>query len=104
MALPAGQSPTARISLAPMILPAASCTCSTSRGQKYSRAPPVVVGAAVDVVEHHALGEQPVERLIDLDQAQVAHHLGPKARIQQVQDGVFYAADVLVHAAAASGL
>src|SRR6218665_830195 len=100
MALPAGQSPTARISLAPMILPAASCTCSTSCGQKYSRPPlslraggvgvgavdfarrvvhllhilwpevfpaAVVVAAAVDVVEHHALREQPVERLIDLD-------------------------------------
>jgi hypothetical protein len=53
--------------------------------------------AAVDVVEHHALREQLGEGLVDLDQAQVAHDLGPEARVQQVQDGVLDAADVLVH-------
>jgi hypothetical protein len=59
--------------------------------------PPLSVVARVDVVEHHALREQPRERLVDLHEAQVAHHLGPEARVQQVQDGVLDAADVLVH-------
>ena len=53
------------------------------------------------MVEHHALGEQLGKRLVDVHQPQVAHHLGPKARVQQVQDGVLNAAYVLVHAAAA---
>ena len=60
--------------------------------------------AAVDVVEHHALCEQAGEGLVDFHQAQVAHHFGPEARVQQVQDGVLDAADVLVHAAAARGV
>ena len=53
--------------------------------------------AAVDVVEHHALRQQALEGLVAIDQAHVAHHLGPEARIQQVQDGVLDTADVLVH-------
>ena len=53
--------------------------------------------AAVDVVEHHALREQAGERLVDADQPQIAHGFGPKARVEQVQDGVLDAADVLVH-------
>ncbi len=53
--------------------------------------------ARVDVVEHHALREQTGEGFVGLDQPEVAHHLGPKARIQQVQDGVLDTADVLVH-------
>ena len=57
-----------------------------------------LLGAArVDVVEHHALGQQLAEGLVDLHEAEVAHDLGPEARVQQVQDGVFDAADVLVH-------
>ena len=64
--------------------------------------PEVFLGAlgratAVDVVEHHALRQQLGEGLIDLDQAQIAHDLGPEACVQQVQDGVFHATDVLVH-------
>ena len=35
-------------------------------------------------------------RLVVRDQAQVAHHLGPEARIDQVQNRVLHAADVLV--------
>ena len=48
------------------------------------------------VLDHHALREQPRHRLIVLDQPHVAHHLGPEARIDQVQDGVLHAADVLI--------
>ena len=35
-------------------------------------------------------------RLVVLDQAQVAHHLRPEARVDQVQNRVLHAADVLV--------
>ena len=56
------------------------------------------VGAArVNVVEHHALGEQLGEGFVHFDQAQIAHDLGPEARVEQVQNGVLNAANVLVH-------
>ena len=56
------------------------------------------IGAArINMVEHHTLGEQFGKRLIDIHQPQIAHHLGPKARIQEVQYRVLDAADVLVH-------
>ena len=60
--------------------------------------------ARVNVVEHHALRQQFGERLVHFHQPQVAHHLGPKPRVQQMQDGVLNAADVLVHATATAGL
>ena len=43
------------------------------------------------------MGQQLGEGFVHLDQAEVAHHLGPETRVQQVQDGVLDAADVLVH-------
>ena len=46
--------------------------------------------------EDLALVEQPLERLVLLDQADVAHHLRPLAGVQQVHDGVLGAAGVLV--------
>ena len=49
------------------------------------------------VLEHHALAEQPFERLVGLHQAGVAQQLVEEARVQQVQDGVLDAAHVLVH-------
>ena len=49
------------------------------------------------MVEHHALGQQFAEGFAHLGQPQVAHHLGPEARIEQVQDGVLDTADVLIH-------
>ena len=55
--------------------------------------------ARVDVVEHHALREQAFEGFIDLHQPQIAHDFGPEAGVEQVQNGVLNAANVLVHAA-----
>ena len=55
------------------------------------------VAPEIDMVEQHALGEKPRERLVDMHQPHVAHHLGPEARVEQVQDRVLDAADVLVH-------
>ena len=53
--------------------------------------------AVVTVGQEHALGEQALERLVELHQAQVAHHPGPEPRIQQVQHGVLDSADILIH-------
>jgi hypothetical protein len=49
------------------------------------------------VVQHHALRHQARERLVEPHHAHVAHDLGPEARVEQVQDRVLDAADVLVH-------
>ena len=57
----------------------------------------LVAFTGIDVVQNHALRQQLGEGLIDLDQIQIAHHLGPKTGIQQVQDSVFNATDVLIH-------
>ncbi len=57
----------------------------------------VFQGAVVGFGDHHALGQQVLERLVGTDQALVAHQLVEKARVEQVQDGVFDTADVLVH-------
>ena len=46
---------------------------------------------------HHALGEEPFKRLVDVDQAAILQRLGEEAGIEQVQDRVFNAAHVLLH-------
>ena len=52
--------------------------------------------------DDHALRQQIGERLAEVaDQADVAHQLGEEARVQQMQDGVLDATDVLVDAALA---
>ena len=48
------------------------------------------------VFDHHALREQALNWFIVLHQADVAHELCPEARINQVQNGVLYPADVLI--------
>ena len=40
--------------------------------------------------------EQALDGLIVLYQAKIAHHLGPEARVDQVQNGVLDASDVLI--------
>ena len=42
------------------------------------------------------MGEQTLDGLAILDEAEVAHELGPETRINQVKNGVLDAADVLV--------
>ena len=51
----------------------------------------------IGVVQHHALGEQGGGGLTEFHEAQVVHDLGPEAAVKQVQNGMFNAADVLVH-------
>ena len=49
-------------------------------------------------LDDHALGEEALGGFVILDQAHVAHEFGPEARVNQVQDRMFYSADVLVDA------
>ena len=44
----------------------------------------------------HALGEEPGDGLVVIDKTKIAHDFAPEARVEQVQDGVSDAADVLV--------
>ena len=48
----------------------------------------------VRIREDHALIEQLLERFFCMDEADVVQHLVPETGIEQVQDGVFCAADV----------
>ena len=49
------------------------------------------------LVVEHPLGEEAGERLPEPDQPEVVHHLGEEPRVEQVQDRVLDAPDVLVH-------
>ncbi len=48
------------------------------------------------VFDDHALGEEALGGLVVFDDADIAHDFGPEARVDQVQNGVFDAADVLI--------
>ena len=48
------------------------------------------------VLDHHPLRKETCRRLVIPNHSQVAHHLGPEARVNQVQNGVLHAADVLI--------
>ena len=54
------------------------------------------VGAAVGLVDDHALREQAGERLVEAEVAGHLHGAGEEARIEEMQDRVLDAADVLV--------
>ena len=45
----------------------------------------------------HALVIKPANRLIVIDQAEVAHHFGPEAGVDKVEHGMLRSADVLVN-------
>ena len=57
---------------------------------------PLAVRLAVGLVHHHALGEQAGERLVDAEMAGRLHRAGEEARVEQMQDRVLDAADILV--------
>ena len=57
---------------------------------------PAALGHGRALVGDHPLREEAPDGFVVLDQSQVAHHLGPEARVDQVQDGVFDAANVLI--------
>ena len=48
------------------------------------------------VFEHHALREEPFYRLAMIHQAEVVHHLAEEPGINQMQNRVFHAANVLI--------
>ena len=68
-------------------------------GDHAFRGDDVALGLGHDVtvlVEHHALAQQVGEGLVEAQHVHVAQDLGEEARVQQVQDRVLDAADVLV--------
>ena len=54
--------------------------------------------------QHHALGQQAFEGFADFDEAFVAHEFGEEAGVEEVEDGVLDAADVLVHVLPVGGV
>ena len=48
------------------------------------------------IFNHHALREEAFDGFVMGDEAEVAHELGPEARVDEVKDSVLNAADVLV--------
>ena len=54
------------------------------------------VGLPVGLVHHHALGEHAGERLVHTDVAGGLHGAGEEARVEQMQDRVLDAADILI--------
>src|ERR1700693_755298 len=58
---------------------------------------PKALGHLGAVFDHHALSEQAFDGLIILYESEVAHALGPEARIDQVENGVLHASNVLVN-------
>ena len=60
------------------------------------RRDPVAVRGAVGLVHHHALREQAGERLVDADMAGLLHRAGEEAAIEQMQNRVLDAADILI--------
>src|ERR1041385_3246279 len=54
------------------------------------------LGHSGAALKHHTLRKKPGDRLVMIDQAEVAHHFAPETRIQQVQDGGRYAPDVMI--------
>ncbi len=60
------------------------------------RIKPAAIGAAIALMRHHALGKETLERFRDIDLAARLHGAGKEARIEQMQNGVFDATDILV--------
>src|SRR5579872_220992 len=58
---------------------------------------PLVLGHLGAALDDHALGKEPQHRLAVAHNADIAHELGPEARVNQVKNSVLYAADVLVN-------
>ena len=57
---------------------------------------PFAVGVLVGLVRDHALGEQAAERLVDGDMAASVHGAREEARIEEMQNRMLDAADILV--------
>ena len=80
---PVAASVALRLSSAPSIFTSAGVTHSP-------------FALSIGLVHHHALGEQAGERLVDAGMAGRLHRAGEEARVEQMQDRVLDAADVLI--------
>src|SRR5580765_928320 len=76
--------------------------CSVARDHLVGRADvSQVLRHLAAIFDYHALREQPLGGLVVGAHAEIAHELCPEARIDQMQDRVLDAADVLIDAAVA---
>ena len=62
----------------------------------FGRLDPFAVLCLVGLVHHHALREQAGERLVDVEMAGLSHGAGEETRIEQMQNRVLDAADILI--------
>jgi hypothetical protein len=62
----------------------------------FLRIQPLAVLVPIGLVNHHALREHPVERFGKLQMAGIGHGAHEEARIEQMQDRVFDAANILI--------
>ena len=72
--------------------PAAGVRFETDLGRR----DPLAGHVAIGLMDDHALGEKAGERLVEIEMAALAHGSGEKTRIEQMQDRVLDAADILV--------
>ncbi len=70
--------------------------CPSAAPLHLARIQPAAVGAAIALMRHHALREQAGERLVQADLARRVHRAREEARIEQVQDRMLDAADILI--------
>ena len=76
--------------------PVLTCTALPSLAAHLLGQHPFSVYVLIRLVRHHALGEQALERLVDADVTGLVHGAGEEARIEQMQDRVLDAADILI--------
>src|SRR5574338_702678 len=58
-------------------------------------AEPAAIACLIGLVGHHALREQALERLGHVDLAETLQRAGPEAGVEQVEDRMLDAADIL---------
>src|SRR5262245_64990808 len=64
---------------------------------------PFSVYVLIGLVRHHALGEETAERFVDGGMSGLVHGAGEEARIEEMQDRVLDAADILIDRKPVSG-
>src|SRR5260370_23069651 len=57
---------------------------------------PLALGHLGAIFDYHALSKEAKDRLVMVNNSQIAHESRPEARVDQVRDGVLHAADGLI--------
>src|SRR6266576_2791311 len=67
------------------------------RADELARKKPAMLDTSVSLFRDHSLGQEATERLVDVDQVQIAQRFGKKARVKKMQHRMLDASDVLVN-------